>query len=55
MTKQEILRLAYVTNTSERLVRKVLLDDVSGAAVMRMSKPRSAIAEELKRARPACG
>ena len=53
-SKQEILRLAYVTGTCDRTVRSVLRN-LSGAGVRRMSKARSAITEELKRANLACG
>ena len=50
-SKQEILRLAYVTGTCDRTVRNVLRN-LSAEGVQRMSKARIAITEELKRAAP---
>ena len=49
MTKQEILRVAYVTGTSDRTVRNVLRD-LNHSGVQRMSAARRAVAEELSRA-----
>ena len=53
-SKHEILRIAYVTGTCDRTVRSVLRNP-SAEGVRRMSKARTAIAEELKRANLACG